>query len=315
MKVLKSVLAVSLALATCGAAIASDGGAGMINGRHDFVNRSNFLGAQAGGPGVKVGLCTYCHTPHSAVTTALLWNRNAVEQVYTWDETLTSAGTPYASIDSGPIKTYKGPSVKCLACHDASVAIGDVAWYKGKANASYNSFKVGEKPTNYDGLNFYESDSRPQFIIGSGGLMKGNHPVAMPYPTVPGAVYNDVTSNASKHDYRTASEAHQVSTTTVGGGKEGGTGKYRVVAGAANSYIKLYQQDGSLSPTSGFSDAEAGNTGIECSSCHDPHNKQTSDDWMLRGKAQGSTVEDGYICVQCHSKGDAVSGTVGTPAL
>jgi len=43
MKVLKSVLAVSMALATCGAAIASDGGAGLMGGRHDFIGRSNFI--------------------------------------------------------------------------------------------------------------------------------------------------------------------------------------------------------------------------------------------------------------------------------
>lgn len=311
MKVLKSVLAVSLALATCGAAIASDGGAGMINGRHDFVNRSNFLGAQAGGPGVTVGLCTYCHTPHSAVTTALLWNRRAVATVYTWDEAKTSAGTPYAEIEG---VTNKGPSVKCLACHDASVAIGDVAWYKGKDNVVYNSFKVGDQPTDYDGVTFAETAARPQFVIGSGGAlgMKGNHPVAMPYPDQPDASYGGVTSQAVVADYRAPADAHQVSPTTVGGGKEGGTGKYRVIAGAENSYVKLYQQVGTNAPVAGVA---AGNTGIECSSCHDPHNKQTVDDWMLRGKAQGSSVADGYICVQCHSKGDAVSGTVGTPAL
>ena len=295
MKVLKSVLAVSMALATCGAAIASDGGAGLINGRHDFINRANFI-PSAGT--VAVGLCTYCHTPHSAVKTALLWNRRSITQTYTWDEAKTAAGTSYPTLDGAA--TNAGPSVKCLACHDASVAIGDVAWYKGKNNVVYNTFKVGQVP----GGTFSGSDSRPAFVIGSGGNIVGTHPVGIPYPDQAGAIYNGVTTAAVVSGYRPTSAAHQVSATTVGGAKSGTPGVHYITnANSENSYVKLYNQAGSTAPTAG---PVAGNTGIECSSCHDPHNKQTADDWMLRGRAQGSTVADGYICVQCHTNGDSL---------
>ncbi len=68
--------------------------------------------------------------------------------------------------------------------------------------------------------------------------------------------------------------------------------------GTSNSLIKLYSDNGG-NPKAGTA---AGTTGMECSTCHDPHNKQTTEDWMLRAKNTGSTKAQGYICVQCHIK-------------
>jgi len=284
-----------MAMATCGAAIASDGGAGLVNGRHDFINRSNFIPSAV--PGTSIGLCSFCHTPHSAEKTALLWNRAALAQTNTWDEAKTAAGTAYPTLNGSAASA--GPSVKCLSCHDASVAIGDVAWYKGAANQSFNTFHVGQEP----GGTFTSGDARPQFKIGAGGNIVGTHPVGVPYPDQANALYNGVTSQAVVSSYRPAAQAHQVSATTVGGGKAGGSGKFIENTNAENSYVKLFNQAGTAAPVAGV---VAGNTGIECSSCHDPHNKQTADDWMLRGKAQGWQASDGYICVQCHTTGDSL---------
>lgn len=41
-------------------------------------------------------------------------------------------------------------------------------------------------------------------------------------------------------------------------------------------------------------------TGIECSSCHDPHNKASVDEFFLRGELKGST--SAYICLKGHIK-------------
>lgn len=303
MKVLKSVLAVTLAFATTGVALASKGGEGIYNTRHDYATRTNYLGtiADAGRAGKKntAGQCSYCHTPHSAITTALLWNKTASANSFSWDISKTDGGTNTATLAVG----YKGPSVKCLACHDGSVAIGDVGLYRGSLAKVANTFKVGDIPTSFvDGTltkNFTSSDQRPQFVIGSGGNLKGTHPIGMPYPFGQAVnTYNGVTTGSGVAVNEFAANPHQVSTTSMGGGLVASS-SYPAALGTGNqtSLVKLYTDTGGVitaGPT-------AGTTGMECSTCHDPHNKQTVDDWMLRGTNNG-TVTEGYICTQCHLK-------------
>lgn len=303
MKVLKSVLLVSLALASSGVAMASVGGNGILGTRHDFATRSNFLGSQIGaeaGVANAVGQCSFCHTPHSALSTSLLWNKKMSAATFTWDQATTTGGTNFASMAPG----YKGATVKCLACHDGSVAIGDVAMYKGKVNPIVNTFIVGQVPlgiksTATDGTTtgWGASDARPQYKVGAGGLMAGTHPVGMAYPL--GNVtstYNGTTTGANVVLAEFDPNPHQATANAVGGGttvtpvSNGG--------GATDALIKLYTDTGGVI-TAGTA---AGTSGMECSTCHDPHNKQTTDDWMLRGKAQGSTKVGGYICLQCHIK-------------
>jgi len=306
MKVLKSVLSVSLALATCGAAMASTGGAGIFGTRHDFATRSNFLGTQteAGkqtpGEANQVGQCAFCHTPHNAQSTQLLWNKTASENTFTWDVASTSGGTEFASM--GP--SYSGPTVKCLACHDGSVAIGDVTMYKGKQN-TYNTFLVGQTPVDANGTEWAASTARPQFIIGGGGNISGSHPVGMPYPDARNARYNNVTigSNVVLDEFQPVSIAHQISADSKGGGVGASSSGSPVAAGGGNqaSLIRLYNDTTGLG-TIVAGVGEAGTNGMECSTCHDPHNKQTVDDWLLRGQNQGSSQEGGYICLQCHIK-------------
>jgi hypothetical protein len=270
MKRTKNILAISLAMALPGLALAAAGD-GLLTTAHDFSSASSgYLstqnvvgktGATANSSANVVGLCSYCHTPHSAQSTALLWNHKMSANTFTWDEATTSGGTTYATLTP----TYKGASVKCLSCHDGSVAIGDVSLYKQRLNtgpaAVWNTHTVS-------GL--------AQIATSSGG-MKGNHPVGMPYPFA-NAVnsYNSVSTGADV-----------VLTEFVGDPTLSSTAK-----------IKLYNQTGTTisgGPASGV-------TGMECSTCHDPHNKSATDDLFLRGKIAGSAIADGYICVQCHIK-------------
>ena len=105
--------------------------------------------------------------------------------------------------------------------------------------------------------------------------MAGNHPVAMPYPlgNAPGS-YNGVTTGAS------AVLSEWVGDPTANG-------------------IRLFTDNGTLK----VAGTTPGQTGIECSSCHDPHNKQAVDDLFLRGTLTGNTGgPTGYICLKCHQK-------------
>jgi len=304
MKLTKSALLVALALSFTGAAMASVGGAGIKGTRHDFATRTNFLGSQVSQPGVadQVGQCSFCHTPHSAQSTALLWNKKMSANTFTWDDATTSGGTNFASMAPG----YKGATVKCLACHDGSVAIGDVSIYKAKVNASVNTFKVGDQPTDYTGKTWGTADARPQYKIGTAtGLMAGTHPVGMAYPFGQAVnTYNNTTTGSEVVLAEFDTNPHQVTPTSTGGGldvilENGNPAKpLSTGLGSSNSLIKLYNDVGGVMKAG----TAAGTTGMECSTCHDAHNKQTTDDWLLRARAQGSTKAQGYICLQCHIK-------------
>lgn len=223
-------------------------GDGIATTDHDFS-------AKGGG----VGLCTFCHTPHRAIATALLWNHTLSTQTFSWDDTKTTAGTSYPTFTGD---TYKGPTAKCLSCHDGTVAVGDINWWNGGKPAALDNTKH-EWP---DKHNVGATGGVP-------GSMKGNHPVAMPYPFQQAKnTYNGVTT-----------------------GDQYTLGEWKVDPQSSN--IRLYNDNGSGFITAG---AVATKTGIECSSCHDPHNKASVDEYFLRGMMAGSDTT--YICLKCHIK-------------
>lgn len=226
-------------------------GTGIQGTAHDFTNRAD----QA------VGLCTFCHTPHKAQTTALLWNHKFSSNVYSWqDQTTTQAGTPLPTFD----KTWGGPSPKCLSCHDGSVAIGDLAWFDarpwpGGVGMSTDTHGQGDKVN-----------------VGWAGNMSGNHPVVVPYP------------GAGTHTY-------------FGGNRTGAAAVLQEWEPnpTANGII-LFRDLGNGGVARVTANPGSGdNLGIECASCHDPHNKLSQDKYFLRGKLSG-TVD--YICTKCHRK-------------
>ncbi|HET9821698.1 MAG TPA: hypothetical protein VFQ16_07720 [Burkholderiaceae bacterium] len=211
---------------------------------------------------VQIGLCTKCHTPHQAKSTNLLWNHTLPSTTYKWDVPATTAGTNYAEFKGD---TYKGPTTKCLSCHDGGLASTDGMWFN-------RQFTSGAKYVPAPGT----LDSGHE-VAHSTGSISGTHPVAMPYPL-----------NGATNVYNASTTGSQI----VGGewiGDPSGLG------------ISLYNDDGSGRITAG---AVAGKTGIECGSCHDVHNgKKVQDVMLLKGKLTGSTQgAQGYLCVKCHQK-------------
>jgi len=74
------------------------------------------------GPGplhetVKAGLCVFCHTPHNAVATRALWNRDLPGVTYTLYQSSTLQASPGQPT---------GSSRLCLSCHDGVLALGSV---------------------------------------------------------------------------------------------------------------------------------------------------------------------------------------------
>ena len=223
-------------------------GTGIQGTDHDFSNKAT----------EPVGLCTFCHTPHRAAITRLLWNHKLTDNTFKWtDVTATVNGTPLPTFT----KAWQGTSKNCLSCHDGSVAIGDILWFN----------KGGPKNL----LN--QKHDADDYTVGLGGIMNGNHPVAHPFP-FSGAVstYNSVTSGS-----QVLASGWQADPQTYG--------------------IRLFTDTG----TDVVAGATSGKTGIECASCHDPHNGSTvKDEYFLRGKLTGTgpPAAESYICIKCHNK-------------
>ena len=92
------------------------------------------------------------------------WNHTLSRNIYRWSKTSTAGGTPYPSIGL----TWAGAARPCLSCHDASVAIGDIAWFNGRS--------WGGRPLDNDNHN----GDNVQIGSASGNLAL-NHPFSFPY--------------------------------------------------------------------------------------------------------------------------------------
>jgi hypothetical protein len=241
MKAMRVIAFVAVALMVPALAWAAPGD-GIAGTKHDFSGR----GSPASGE------CTFCHTPHGGLQTLLLWNHKLSTNTFSWDVPSTTAGTLFPTFKGD---TYKGPSAKCLSCHDGTVAIGDVNRWNG-STATLDSSKI----------------SGTRQIATASGSMAGNHPVAMPYPF----------GNAKN---------------TYNGSTTGAAAYLDEWQSTPLDPVRVFNDDGSGNIVAG---AVPGKTGIECSSCHDPHNKTSTGDLFLRGTLGGNTTA--YICLKCHVK-------------
>jgi hypothetical protein len=211
---------------------------------------------------ITIGQCTKCHTPHQAKSTNLLWNHTLSTNTYQWDQPATTAGTVYPKFVG---TTYKGPTTKCLSCHDGSIASTDGVWF----NRAFISGTI-HAPTPG------QTDSHD--VASATGSMVGTHPVAMPYPLNGLASTYNFTTNGSMIN----------------------PGEWVADPSQTNN-IRLFNDDGTGNVTAG---SVAGKSGIECTSCHDVHNgSRVKDDFLLTGQISGSSkASGGYICQQCHNK-------------
>lgn len=225
-------------------------------------------GSVAGGDCVQgttvttIGQCTKCHTPHQAKSTTLLWNHTLQATGYFWDVPATTAGTPYPTFKGD---TYKGPTTKCLSCHDGLMSSTDGMWFNRASTASAKYVaSPGSLNTGHE--------------VSEGADLSKTHPVAMPYPV-----------NGASNQYNFVRNGASIEPTEW------------VQNPMATNKIRLFTDDGAGNIVAGVT---AGQTGIECTSCHDVHNgTRTKDQLLLTGKMSGSDRSPGgYICTQCHLK-------------
>ncbi len=149
----------------------------------------------------------------------------------------------------------QAPSQACLSCHDGQTNIGSLLNIGGSASV------VPMLGTNANGSMLVAS---ADYI---GQSLNGNHPISVPYG-VNGTVYNSITSKALTTDFKSVSSSC--------------TGSSFCTTGTGGGGIPLFG-------------ASTTTVGIECTSCHDPH--QTVNGTFLRLSTTSSS-----ICVACHNK-------------
>jgi len=250
-------------------------GSGMAGSPHDFSGDTVTVTSHSGSSYTgTVGMCTYCHTPHHALSTLLLWNQQLSTTTYSWDVPATTSGTQFPTFTGN---TYLGPTAKCLSCHDGTVAVGDLNLFEDKGIGV-----GGTVPSATGGLSgSFQIAGDTQFNSiqapnGSRGNFAGNHPVAMPYP------YNQVANT------------YNLVTT---GAYNGGAG-FNPSEWVAQPTLPLFNDSRGQVITAG---AVPGSTGIECSTCHDVHNGPlVQDNYLVLGLLTGNTSS--YICLKCHIK-------------
>ncbi|HEY3448483.1 MAG TPA: cytochrome c3 family protein [Myxococcales bacterium] len=249
--------------------------AGIRNSKHDLSNSST---AVVKSTAANNQICIFCHTPHKAQSTQLLWNHTQTAvATYSWGNDL-SANPLTATTQGTPLPTtLRGQSKICLGCHDGSIALGNVSNAGGGVAGTIAITALAGR-VDAAGLLLPAGG----YTIGVGGSMGGHHPVSIPYAGQTG--YNGIASSAT------------------GDGTLGNY--YSVVTTGCTSASGLCTNAGALDGRNGLAinllPNAAGattNLGIECSSCHEPHNKTGFANFTLVNNSSASG-----LCRSCHNK-------------
>ncbi len=206
-------------------------------------------------------ICVFCHTPHNSESTKLLWNRVTPAGSPGWTNMNTTAGTQLP-----PVNMLNTPTKACLTCHDGTQSVGAVRNLNGVASTIQMNTTADISNTG--------NIINTTYLVGGGGNMDKNHPVSIPFK---GATYlAQTTSIQSKITWIDTDYRDSMITC-------GTTGYPVCVTGlSGTTTMRLYG-------------SATNNAGVECGSCHEPHDGTYGR--FLRANNAGSA-----LCQACHNK-------------
>jgi len=234
-------------------------------------------------------VCIYCHTPHNALPDAQLWNHTPSTATYTLYGSTTLKTTT--------VGQPTGKSRLCLACHDGTVALGDLE--RPQTGVTDNLASV--MMTGRANLSTDLSNDHPISFAYNAALLGLNPELADPASTgLP--LEGDQLQCTTCHDPHEADVKPFLRLTTVDG-----------------TLCTTCHQRADAWPTSTHATSTAGVAatdlpwrraewvaptvaGNACLACHTPHNANFSPERLI---AQSPTQFNGVPCLDCHD---------GTPA-
>ena len=226
---------------------------GVVASRHNLGSFGSFITTT--GQNGTTEVCVFCHTPHhtnTSVAPAPLWNRyNA-----------TSSYTPYGTTLGGSTITAVGSvSLACLSCHDGVTTFDNLVNAPGAGGVVSSGTSQGW--TFADEGSTGGASSMPTFVDGSGDQrlnigtnLSNDHPVSVTYNSLVASLRPESTTFGSVN----LTAGLQGSATTAYGN---------------NLSQNRWAIKGYTVSTGSISDLLR-NGKVECSSCHDPHFKNTS---------------------------------------
>ncbi|MCM2307108.1 MAG: hypothetical protein NDI91_06530 [Sulfuritalea sp.] len=264
-------------------------------------------------------VCVFCHTPHAANASAVapLWNRKiggAADTAATYAATYTpynseSLDARMASIQAGWSGQPLGSSKLCLSCHDGTIALGNVINAPGSGFGSAIEVGGSTSTTMPAGTEGYTRNL--------GQNLANDHPISITYST---ALTNQDGELRPLASMPLINGTHPL-VGTRGGGQGSGLG-------SSTSGTGLYGSTSTrpvlpLETTSGT----GGGTGqMQCTTCHDPHIRETTlttdvadaaditkernIKFLRRNRFQMAQPSESYsdandiVCLSCHQKGN-----------
>ena len=209
-------------------------------------------------------ICIFCHTPHhsnTAETNAPLWNRAMTATNYT-------AYNPSADMKA-TVGQPTGISKLCLSCHDGTVAID-----------AYGTNVPGAGHTLAD----LSPGNGPGFGNASANLgvdLTSDHPVSFTYDTALSVADPGVFDPSTKVSHKGDLPANAFAT-------------YVNAAGVTlNATIMSVVGSGS---TGTIADDMLEGGKVECTSCHEPHNKYGWNKYLVKNNTGSG------LCLTCHNK-------------
>lgn len=267
----KSVVLVLFVIGMLTSSLAVAAVGNIKNTKHNFSFSGGSAQYRDGGNELNGALCIYCHTPHNAGQTNLLWNKANPTGVSLTFRFYSSGSTTSAAKNAA--FTSDSPSLLCLSCHDGKSAMNVLhSGGMGTAAAGYPAgssyaFAAESIPITMSNAPFMFGDPDLGVMIG-GSIdattvdLRDDHPVGFSYKDV----YDERVSKGTSLGLRSPDAA-----VTASGDK-----------------VRLFG---------------GSNQKVECSSCHDPHvdyNAPTGNTALKPFLVMSNTGS--ALCLSCHDK-------------
>lgn len=267
--------------------------------------------------GTESQICVFCHTPHGANTADVspLWNRPSSGATYT---PYSSESLDAISAQSGWTGQPLGSSKLCLSCHDGTIALGNVVNAPGSGLGSAISVSGATDTKMPEGAGATTGYTR---LLGDN--LSNDHPISVTYNKTLADRDGELRTPDAQQRVMGGTMTINTSHPLVGPRATGqGSG-----IGSSTAGTGLY---GSISsrpvlPLENTTGAGGGTGQVQCTTCHDPHLKEstlTNDatdqadtskerniKFLRRPRFQmaqpTNTYSDGndIICLACHDKG------------